>query len=592
LEVNPSEYELVESILFDNRSNFNEKQKEFIELEETKTIIAGPGAGKTTALAAKIVLLLKQLNSIKSKSGICIITHTNVAVNEINRALVKAGIGEISHPHFIGTIHEFFNKYCVIPCFKSRYSHTNLLFDTQTPNDLLYYKLFLTRKLPWTNKNEGAKNFIAEKINSNSLYFNEENILSITNNSNWEKFDKYKDVMLEAKLTRKINGFLNYDDTFLFSKSFLKDAKYKDILRRRFKYIFLDEFQDTHPEGQKLLDDLFLTGNNIYQRLGDPYQTIGFDQSMPTISSEQVFNINLTNRFGKEIAEHLNIVRPESNIQVASEDKVSFKPILLIYDDEREIYPCFKNIIKDYEETEVEFRENKKQDKVLVLEKKWSSRVKSGVLYRDKKVSELYSKNYEIKQTIINYIVKKVVYDSGEKLSEVKDWIKKHPQMLSLNKLLVKLIKNGASPENIRDLKNQLNNLLEEKGATRINITNDIFRIIKDICTKERIKITENFEDDDIYTIHSVKGETLRSVLLVDLGNTQKNLVNVFLHKYNLIEEIRYDYIFQNLFYVALSRVTHLFVFAIEGNILNEDQISKLEDKWNIMRIESQVTVK
>lgn len=83
------EYDLVETILL-NGNHFNSQQREFIELFESKTIIAGPGAGKTTSLAAKIILLLRYLNYSGSREGVCIITHTNVAVNEINTATSKS----------------------------------------------------------------------------------------------------------------------------------------------------------------------------------------------------------------------------------------------------------------------------------------------------------------------------------------------------------------------------------------------------------------------------------------------------------------------------------------------------------------------
>ena len=57
------DYTLVEKILLGD-GHFNNLQREFIELFETSTIIAGPGAGKTTALAAKIILLLKSYNFV------------------------------------------------------------------------------------------------------------------------------------------------------------------------------------------------------------------------------------------------------------------------------------------------------------------------------------------------------------------------------------------------------------------------------------------------------------------------------------------------------------------------------------------------
>lgn len=309
------DYELVEKILLGDR-HFNSKQREFIELNESKTIVAGPGAGKTTALAAKIALFLKNLDSINSMDGVCIITHTNVAVNEINIVLIKAGIGSIDHPHFIGTIHEFFNRYCVIPFFKFKFKHNGLIFDNEHESDLEYYKTFLGRKYTWMN--DGVKEAISRRIKKSELFLNKENnTLDLYNSSDWDKFERYKVHMLEAKFFRKKQGFLTREDTFLFSSIFLLESRFKEMLRNRFKYVFLDEFQDTTPAGTILLEDIFGTSNNIFQKIGDPYQTISYNQPMPDIDEQQVFKLSITNRFGREIAEHLNIIMPNANIQTS-----------------------------------------------------------------------------------------------------------------------------------------------------------------------------------------------------------------------------------------------------------------------------------
>nr|WP_079991299.1 UvrD-helicase domain-containing protein [Heyndrickxia oleronia] len=589
VQVKEEDYKLVESILLDNKAEFNSLQREFIELLETKTIIAGPGAGKTTALAAKIVILLKYLNMTKSKDGLCIITHTNVAVNEINSALLKAGVGTISHPHFIGTIHEFFNRYCVIPYFKYKYHHNNLLFDNEDTSDLGYYKTFVGIKIPWINQDKFKKfkDSFPERISKSELFLNEDNELNLYNTTNWDKFESYRELMLNAKMSRKSKGFLTYDDTFLFSKIFLFENRFKEVLRKRFKYIFLDEFQDTHPQGMNLLEDLFITPNNVFQKIGDPYQTITFNQPMPLVREENIFRINITNRFGNEIAEHLNVIIPDSNIRSILEVKKSFTPIILLYKDKNDIYPTFKKIIQEHEEHDANFRGSNKRDKVLVLERKWASDVKAGVLYKEKRQKRLISKNEALKTIIFDFIIKRIVYDGGT-LSEVKEWLKNHSQVHLLNKLLIKIIKKGGIDGTEIELKNLINVFLEERGSSKININNNLFKKLKDITFE--IQVDEHKEDeDDIFTIHSVKGETLRSVLLVDFE--EKHLTNVLLHKYGTSQEENYEYTHQNLFYVAMSRVTHLFVFAMQESDCTSEIKKVLEKKWRIEEIKSTVEV-
>ena len=88
---------------------FSEEQKEVIYENNSIDVVAGPGTGKTTVLTARIKMLFEEVNG--SRKGICVLTHTNVAVDEIKSGLRKLGIDEIKRPHFIGTIQDFFNTF-------------------------------------------------------------------------------------------------------------------------------------------------------------------------------------------------------------------------------------------------------------------------------------------------------------------------------------------------------------------------------------------------------------------------------------------------------------------------------------------------
>ena len=74
-----------ERILLPTAEHFDEEQKAVIKCFETKDICACPGSGKTTALLAKL-LILSQHMPLKNNRGICVLTHTNVAIDEIGRA--------------------------------------------------------------------------------------------------------------------------------------------------------------------------------------------------------------------------------------------------------------------------------------------------------------------------------------------------------------------------------------------------------------------------------------------------------------------------------------------------------------------------
>ncbi|MCU4923935.1 UvrD-helicase domain-containing protein [Bacillus cereus] len=584
LQFDEKEYEIVEKILLGN-GNFNDLQKEFIELFETKTIIAGPGAGKTTALAAKIVLLLRYLNRIGSKDGLCIITYTNVAVKEINTTLQKIGISSISHPHFIGTIHEFFNKFCVLPYFKKEYEKNNVIFNDSTESDIEYFENFFSSKYPWINQSR-FKDFKAalskRTLNSPLIYNESQDRIDIMDIDNWVKFNSYKNDMLDVRYNRIQQGILQFHDTFFISQLYLLNTYYIDILQRRFKYIFIDEFQDTEIKGMELLKKIFDSENNIMQMIGDPYQTIMYKQPMPEYKKEQVFTLNCTNRFGKEISTPLNEIIPQVNIQ-ALDTKQSFRPVLLLYQDEKEIYTEYHRIIKEYEQKHGSFKACEKGDKVLVWTRKWSSKIKEGVKYVDKKSREFESRNVQLKRLVIEFICKKI-NDGTQNFNELKNWIGSHQKMGELNSLLLDFLKFGINDEGRMNLKSVINILLYEKGAGRINLNNLLFQKIEDVLkeTMEREKTV--FETpNDIFTIHSVKGETLRSALVVNFENGP--LMNILFHRYGISEDDSYRYTDQNLLYVAMSRVVYLFIFAIHKEKCTDAVREKLQVHWDIREI-------
>ncbi|WP_270620093.1 UvrD-helicase domain-containing protein [Paenibacillus macerans] len=572
------DYTLVEKILLGD-GHFNNLQREFIELFETRTIIAGPGAGKTTTLAAKIILLLKQLNKNNSKEGVCIITYTNVAVNEINNTLQKAGIGVLTHPHFIGTIHEFFNKFCLIPFFKKEYNNSSFFFAEDHPTDKKFYENYYSRNFPWMN--EGVKSSIAQRTCESDLIFDSvTGKIDIENTGNWDedKFLKHKSKMLDAKMARKKLGFLYYEDTFLFSKVFLRNSKYQDILRKRFKYIFIDEFQDTTMSGTELIKEIF-NSNNVLQMIGDPYQTIMYDQQMPKVDEHSVFRLNLSNRFGSEISRHLNIIMPEANIQTPQE-KRSFDPVILLYDDEKDIYPTYKLIIREYEEQNSTFKTCKKRDKVLVWNKNWTPKIKVGVAYSNKKLKNLETKNNLLKHLVSDFVCNRV-RNPNENLSTLKEWISKHQKKMLLHAILLELLKMGISVERKRKLKDLINELLLEKGADTINLRSSLFKDIEDILSSPNVKVeVEDEGAEDIFTIHSVKGETLRSVLVVNFNGGP--LTDILFHRYGVIKERNYRYTDHNLLYVAMSRVTHLFVFALHQKLWSKEVQSTFQENWTV----------
>ncbi|MDP2699422.1 UvrD-helicase domain-containing protein [Thalassospira sp.] len=98
-------------------------------------VAACPGSGKTTLLVTKLAILARKW--VDTRRGICVLSHTNVARDEIEKKLGSTAEGQVllSYPHFIGTIHGFVDKFLAIPYL--RWKGWDCLID----DDLCFEKI-------------------------------------------------------------------------------------------------------------------------------------------------------------------------------------------------------------------------------------------------------------------------------------------------------------------------------------------------------------------------------------------------------------------------------------------------------------------
>ena len=108
----------IETLLGD--ITFDLARREIIKDLGTFDVQAFPGSGKTTVLIAKLAILAKKWPH--THKGICVLSHTNVAKDEIDRHLGQNELGRklLSYPHFIGTLHSFCDTYLSVPWLKSK----------------------------------------------------------------------------------------------------------------------------------------------------------------------------------------------------------------------------------------------------------------------------------------------------------------------------------------------------------------------------------------------------------------------------------------------------------------------------------------
>lgn len=98
----------------------DEPRRSFLKSMSTLDVSACPGSGKTTLVVAKLAILARHWKS--RTQGICVLSHTNAAREEIEHRLGGSEIGQrlLRYPHYIDTIHGFTGRFLASPWLRSK----------------------------------------------------------------------------------------------------------------------------------------------------------------------------------------------------------------------------------------------------------------------------------------------------------------------------------------------------------------------------------------------------------------------------------------------------------------------------------------
>lgn len=138
-EISNQEIESTEKLLLPENAHFPEDARDVIRCWHSVDVSACPGSGKTTVLLAKLKLLADRM-PLKNGAGICVLSHTNVAVKEIKNRLSGYADKLIAYPNYIGTIQSFIDKFVTMPYLRNITGH-----NVQVIDDLPYVRQMLKR---------------------------------------------------------------------------------------------------------------------------------------------------------------------------------------------------------------------------------------------------------------------------------------------------------------------------------------------------------------------------------------------------------------------------------------------------------------
>ncbi len=247
----------------DYLDKLNKEQKEAVLHKDGPClVIAGAGSGKTKVLTTRIAHLIDE--GVASYN-ILAITFTNKAAKEMRERLQKL-IGD--NDVFVGTFHSF-----GLRIMRENYMDLGLErnFTILDSDDVLSVIKKIMKDMG-IEKEECAPSYIRNRISfiKNEMLTDAE----IMQYFNTEVEQIAYKVYLEYQKVLKKNNSVDFDDLLALPvKLFKEHADTLERYQNKFKYILIDEYQDTNEVQYKLTKLLSKKSQNIFV-VGDPDQSI------------------------------------------------------------------------------------------------------------------------------------------------------------------------------------------------------------------------------------------------------------------------------------------------------------------------------
>jgi len=221
--------------------SLNPIQREAVEYTEGPLLIlAGPGSGKTRIITHRIAFLLEKNISPNS---ILAVTFTNKAAEEMKTRVIKLS-PEKGNSVWISTFHSFAAKFLRIESKKINLNPDFVIYDESDQKALL--------KLCIKDLNINEKKFpvgmvydLIMRSKDNVIDAESFMIHTLTSTDNWRYTIASIYQLYQKRLIQ--NNALDFGDLLLKTLEVLYNNKeIREKYQKKFKYVMVDEFQDTN----------------------------------------------------------------------------------------------------------------------------------------------------------------------------------------------------------------------------------------------------------------------------------------------------------------------------------------------------------
>ncbi|MFE8425008.1 UvrD-helicase domain-containing protein [Tenacibaculum sp. ZH5_bin.1] len=593
INITNADIEYAEKVLLPEGKEFDEERRLFIRNLETLDLQAVPGSGKTTALLAKL-LILERYMPLKSGRGVLVISHTNAAVDEIKERIGKNCPKLFTYPNFVGTIQSFVDTFLAIPYYTNSFKKKPSRIDSEIYDERLSQIL----NSPWHYKlglsNNDFRKILYLKNIDESLFYKyrldiNDNEIILRKSLNGDQLEirkprrgrNYQDYTAEEKSSLygwfkslkihllKTKEILHYDDAYFLANLYLEsNSTIKNLLQKRFKFVFVDEMQDMDIHQHNLIEKVFHPDEStlsIIQRIGDKNQAIysGGSVSLENIWSirDNVMYINGSHRLSQRVASLVQNLALTPNPVVGRNlnpdgSAIDIKPTIFVYEDDtiKLVIPSFAEKIKELQASNsipvnpahkfmaVAWRKKHDDDDKVGLSDYWPQFAKASsgqqidfkvledyILYFNKEKKTLESVRKNVLNALLKVLRLENVLDENDRVYTKRKLINFFKTLenneyenlkLNLYKWSIECIRGKSSDTitAIRDYIPSFLSIFQKEVTLSVNFINGESEINTDDIEDESQKNT--FDSDEVSieigTVHSAKGQTHTATLYLE----------------------------------------------------------------------------
>ncbi len=466
-------------IMSDFLEQLNPVQREAVlEKDGASLVIAGAGSGKTRVLTYRIAYLLSQG---VAPYNILALTFTNKAANEMKERIGKLVGYELAHSLWMGTFHSVFGKILRYECEHIGFPSSYTIYDTTDSKSLvksIVKQLKLDDKVYKPNTVLSRISMAKNNLITANAYAHSNQVLKDRESKIPEIHRIYQ---YYAGHCMK-SGAMDFDDLLLYTNILLHNnpdvlAKYQD----KFKYILVDEYQDTNFAQYMIVKMLSAKYKNICV-VGDDAQSIysfrgakienilNFKNDYPDY---HLFKLEQNYRSTQNIVCAANFLIKKNENQIPKEvfsenDKGELIKVIPAYTDKEEGYLIANDIFEQihskglkYSDIAILYRTNM-QSRIMeesLRKRNMPYKIYGGLsFYQRKEIKDLIAylrllvnpKDSEAFKRVINYPVRGIGQTTLSKVEELSNtqgismW-----EVISTN-MIANLNVNGGTQKKLR----------------------------------------------------------------------------------------------------------------------------------------------